>query len=365
MPPRVLYPPTYVPPPTYVAPPTYIVPNQPQVMPAPPPIAQVRPNAPPPAEPVTANLPAVRTATAELKPNRALAVPAISYALMLDAYQAVQAQQQQILDGIIDSLGPDMLADPGVQAALDNIQIAIDNGDPITDADLAAVNNAVIDALNNGVPITGGGTEASVNQALGSLQTLSAIQQILSFWPADGVVIPFPVGPVDVIFDPLLPSDAIFVTPGGALVDGTGGVGDWALGEGTMVDAAGLPPGEGEPVPPSTTDPSGRVTSGLLIMNPARNGVGIEYVVNKQNYSTPAGYDQIFQGTGKSTVEFNRGPGFGDARYSLDDGTYYFASTSRGWELYARPFSATIENAQNSNTFEYVVDDKNVFVCQI
>ena len=353
--------PTYTqPPPTYIAPPpTYIVPNQPQVI-APPPTAVVRPNALPPATQMTMkpNLLPDRSVAQALKPNYELLARAISYEELAAAFAAVQAEQQQKLDEIIDGLGPDMLADPDVAAALDNLQDKIDNGEEITDADLAAVNDAVINALNNGVPITGGATEASVNQALGSLQTLSQIQQILSFWPPGGIDIPFPGGITGVIFDPFLPADAVYVLPGGAILDGTGGVGGFEIGQGTLAEAAGLPPGVGEAVPPSA-DPGNCLTSGLIIMNPAVNAVGMEYVVNNQNYSTPAGYNQTFSGTGSWLTQFNRGPGFGDGRYSLNEGTYYFTSTDKGWELYVRSFTVVIDNAENPKSFEYVVGNTN------
>lgn len=322
--------------------------------------AQIRPNPLPSATQTVLkpNLPPERPAPLP-KPNYQLQVAAASFELLADAYQAVQAEQQQKLDDIKTGLGPEMCADPGVAAALQNIQDKIDNGEEITPADSAAVNNAIIDALNNGVPITGGGTEASVNQALGSLETLSEIQQILQVWPPDGAVIPFPGGFVDVILDPFLPADAIYVLPGGGILDGTGGVGGFEIGQGTLAEAAGLTPGEGAPVAAVPVDSSGCVYSGLLIMNPAATGVGMEYVINNQNYSTPAGYDQTFSGTGSWLAQFNRGPGFGDARYSLNPGTYYFASTDRGWELYVRTFTVIIDNAENPKPFEYIVGNTN------
>lgn len=342
----------------HTVPPTYTIP-QPNVIPSQPQPAQIRPNPLPTTQTVLKpNLPPERIAPPP-KPNYQLQVAAASFELVADAYQAVQAEQQQKLEDIKTELGPEMCADPGVAAALQNVQDRIDNGEEITPADIAAVNNAIIDALNNGVPITGGGTEASVNQALGSLETLSQIQQILQVWPPDGAVIPFPGGLVDVIFDPFLPADAIYVLPGGGILDGTGGVGGFGMGQGTLAEAAGFTPGEGAPLTAASADASGCAYSGLLIMNPATTGGGMEYVINSQNYSTPAGYNQAFSGTGGWLAQFNRGPGFGDARYSLNPGTYYFASTDHGWELYVRTFTVIIDNADNPKPFEYIVGNTN------
>ena len=294
--------------------------------------------------------------------NVQLAARAITYEELTAAFGLIQGQQQEQLDQITNGLGPDMLADPAVAAAVQNIQNAIDNGEPITDADIDDLINAVTIANANGVPITGGLDPLTAIAALGGIQALGDLQQQLGQIPIDGGAIPLPAGLVDVILDPFLPADFVAILPSGAILDGTGGVGDFAMGEGTLAEAMGLPPGVGEPAPASTADPGDRTTSGLLIMNPAVNAVGIEYVINDQNYSTPSGYNQTLSGSGNWLAQFNRGPGFGDAKYNLTEGTYYFSATERGWELYRRDFSVTISNAENPGSFQYVVDNTNANV---
>ena len=346
-----------------------------------PPSTQVRANPLPPATPVATatlkpNLPPAPAggprmanvamtgggAQPALKPNVQLAVAAVSYDDLTAAFDAIQDEQQGKLDEIKDGLGPEMLADPAVAAAINNIQNAIDNGEPITDAEIDDLINSVTNANNNGVPVTGGLDPFTAIQTLGGIQALGELQQLVQQYPPGGGTIPLPAGLVDVITDPLLPADAVFALPSGAILDGTGGVGGFGAAPGTLAEAAGLPPGVGDPVPASTADSNDRTTSGLLIMNPAVNGVGIDYLVNDQNYSTPSGYNQTMSGSGNWLAQFNRGPGFGDARYNLTEGTYYFAATDHGWELYRRDFSVTISNAENPKSFEYVVDNTNASV---
>lgn len=314
------------------------------------PVASLKPNLPPDLVPQPV----------ALKPNFQMAALAISYEDLQAAQAAIQDEQQQKLDQIKDGLGPDMLADPAVAAAIDTIQAKIDNGEEVTDGDIDAVNTAVATALTNGVPITGGINAATANQALGNIQTLSQVQQAIGQYPPDGGSLPMPSGLIDMILNPLLPADATYALPSGAVMDGTGGQGGFAMGQGTLAEAMGLPAGVGTPVPAALSDPNDRATSGLLIMNPSRNKVGVEYIVNDQNYSIPSGYNQRIPGTGTWLVQFNRGPGFGDARYSLTEGTYYWATIERGWELYVREFSVTLSNADNPKTFEYIVDNTPV-----
>ena len=343
-----------------------IQPAQPGVIYAPP---QVRGNPLPPAkqQPATAALkpnlpPELSSPKSALKPNVQLAALAVSYDDLVAAFDAIQDEQQQKLDSIKDGLGPQMLADPAVAAAIDAIQSAIDNGEQISDGQIDDLINAVTNANNNGIPVTGGLDPLTAIQTLGGIQALGELQQLVGQYPPGGGAIPIPTGLVDLITDPFLPADFVAVLPSGAILDGTGGVGGFGVSQGTLAQAAGLPPGVGEPVPASSADPNDRTTSGLLVMNPAVNGVGIEYVVNDQNYTTPSGYNQNISGGGSWLAQFNRGPGFGDARYNLTEGTYYFAATDHGWELYRRDFSVTLSNAENPKSFEYVVDNTNANV---
>ena len=332
-----------------------------------PPNVQVRTNPLPPAKqpaaaPLKPNQPPETSPKLALKPNVQLAAYAVSYDDLVAAFNAIQDEQQQKLDEIKDGLGPEMLADPAVAAAIDTIQTRIDNGEQISDAEIDDLINSVTNANNNGIPVTGGLDPFTAIQTLGGIQALGELQQLVGQYPPGGLAIPIPTGLVDLITDPFLPADFVAVLPSGAILDGTGGVGGFGVSQGTLAQAAGLPPGVGDPVPASSADPNDRTTSGLLIMNPAVNGVGIEYVVNDQNYTTPSGYNQNISGGGSWLAQFNRGPGFGDARYNLTEGTYYFASTDHGWELYRRDFSVTISNAENPKSFEYVVDNTNTNV---
>lgn len=357
--------PQYIPPQT-----TYVTPNLPngpvvQQLPTPIPANQLpatvvtvlKPNAPP-------QLP-----VSDLKPNYKVTVQAAAYSLAELVAERIAAGEQLALDGIKDGLGQPMTDDPAVAAAIQNIQNAIDNGDPLTEADLDAVDEAVGNAVQRGVPITGGFDRRDLNQALGVIAGLSLTQQLVTqLAPSGGGDIPLPQGLVDVISGSFLPEGQVAMLPSGALLQGTGAAeatvpgaangGGVTIGQSTLAEALGLPPGAGEPLPSSIADPKGRVTSGLLIMNPASNTVDIAYVINNASQTTQAGSNHLFPGTGKWVAQFNRGPGFGDAKYSLTEGSYFFANTDHGWELYNRTFTVTIDNAENRTPFEYVVDNK-------
>ena len=302
----------------------------------------------------------------DLKPNFKPTVAAASYELVALAAEAIAAEQQAKLDDLIAGLGPEQMADPGVAAAIENIQNKIDNGELVTIEDLQGVEDAVVNAINNGVPAPGI-SPSEFGRLLGGIQTLSEVQQVASLFPSGGGTLPLPAGLVDVITAPFLPADQTYVLPSGAILDGTGGAvdpsnaagaGGIAMGQGTLAESLGLPPGAGEPVPSSIADSKDRITSGLLIMNPASNAMDIAYVVNNASQSSQAGSNRLFPGTGTAVAQFNRGPGFGDAKYSLTEGSYFFASTNKGWELYNRTFSVTIDNAENRTAFEYVIDNK-------
>jgi hypothetical protein len=70
------------------------------------------------------------------------------------------------------------------------------------------------------------------------------------------------------------------------------------------------------------------------IMNPADTQASLAFAVNGQTYSLEAGQSKDVRIDSDSVIEFDRGSGDENGRYTLSEGTYRFASTQKGWELY-------------------------------
>lgn len=74
----------------------------------------------------------------------------------------------------------------------------------------------------------------------------------------------------------------------------------------------------------------------IRIINPATNTAAASYTLDGYPYVIPPGYVQELAET--YVIEFDRGRGYGIARYNLSDGTYTFTPTIAGtWELYHSP----------------------------
>ena len=164
-------------------------------------------------------------------------------------------------------------------------------------------------------------------------------------------------GMSNVIFVPVLPTDDLLITPNGTIIIGTGGEGGMQSAVLSTSDVLGMPIGAGQPEPESTADFSKRVKSGVLLTNPAENSVEINYVLGNNSYSMKAGYTQTLAEGQKWVIKFNRGESFGQAQYTLEDGTYAFGTSDKGWELYKSGVSVTIDNSANDASFFYNIDN--------
>ena len=70
------------------------------------------------------------------------------------------------------------------------------------------------------------------------------------------------------------------------------------------------------------------------VVNPADNAVTLSFVVDSQVYTVAPGSYQDVLGGPDRVISFDRGDSRGTGRYSLRAGTYTFAATKSGWELY-------------------------------
>lgn len=150
---------------------------------------------------------------------------------------------------------------------------------------------------------------------------------------------------------PGLPPGRILPLGAQALVGmGPGGGTRIILGEGNVLQVAGLQAPIGPPVPNSEGD----VYSGVVLGN--GGGDPMNYNVNQTPFEMKPQFTQNL-GAGSWLVEFDRGGAHGLARYTLTEGYYEFTPTEKGWDLFKQAFSATLEN-RNDFDFHYVLDNK-------
>ena len=167
-----------------------------------------------------------------------------------------------------------------------------------------------------------------------------------------------PFGPdIPLVLMPGLPEDILIPLADGPVMIGLGAPGEEILlGTGNPFEVAGLPiPEEGaEPA----AEVAGPFAPGQIII--ANNDVvTVNYNLNEQPLTLNPQFEQTLPGSTTWTIEFDRGNGFGNARYTLTEGYYYFLSTERGWELYKKTFRVKLDNADNDFAFNYVVDEQS------
>lgn len=72
----------------------------------------------------------------------------------------------------------------------------------------------------------------------------------------------------------------------------------------------------------------------IKIVNPSDAGGAIRYSLNEYDYAIEPGQSQTLVNDRPWTITFDRGGDYGTARYSLSSGTYTFAPTDKGWQVY-------------------------------
>jgi hypothetical protein len=86
-------------------------------------------------------------------------------------------------------------------------------------------------------------------------------------------------------------------------------------------------------VRPQTVRPSGDGLP-IKIINPMDAGAAVHYSLNDYDYVIEPGQSQTIVNDRPWTISFDRGGDFGPARYSMSPGTYTFAATDKGWQVY-------------------------------
>jgi len=288
--------------------------------------------------------------------------------------QVIDKEAKEDFEEIVDGLGDVATKSSDVAKILEEAKQAVIDGKPLDpnwkERLKTAVGNAIALDPTLATKLTTADFDKLANDFENTTGALSAINNSLDLVD-NGPLIggnsgssggPFlPSGMTQVVFVPVLGADDVLVAPGGgAIIMGTGGEGSLDTLSVNAADALGIPIGIGEPEPDTTSKASERVKDGVVLSNPKKNDVDINYVVANHNYTIKPGYSQTLPGGKSWEIRFSRGDGLAEAKYTLKDGTYFFGSGSDGWELYRQSFSVTVDNTSNDQPFNYVADNTEV-----
>ena len=82
----------------------------------------------------------------------------------------------------------------------------------------------------------------------------------------------------------------------------------------------------------------------VRFVNPEEYGVAMNFAIDGAAQSVPSGFTQTLDATSTSVIEFNRGEGLGNARYSLSAGTYEFQFGDDGWQCFKKASPGLVPN---------------------
>lgn len=87
-------------------------------------------------------------------------------------------------------------------------------------------------------------------------------------------------------------------------------------------------------ISPRSTPPREGAGLPIKITSPADAGATLAYSLNQYEYVIQPGESQMLTNDREWIITFDRGGDFGTARYTLFPGSYEFALTEKGWEIY-------------------------------
>ena len=196
------------------------------------------------------------------------------------------------------------------------------------------------------------------------LQTwVQARKLIAEATPGKGRTAHLPSGDdVNLIFDPTLAVGTVVVLNDDAVLIGHDGHNALRITEGNAAEALGLPIVTGTPLP----EVQGKeVTDGVLILNPAETQGTVNYGIDGNHYVARSGMRQVLPPRNDDrhwVIEYDRGADQGPARYTLRSGTYRFAPTELGWQLYRERYSITLDNSESEQEFNFIFHGEDMIV---
>ncbi|MEZ6073365.1 MAG: hypothetical protein R3C10_24595 [Pirellulales bacterium] len=93
----------------------------------------------------------------------------------------------------------------------------------------------------------------------------------------------------------------------------------------------------------------------VTVINPTITGGRVQFRLDDAQFQLDAGYQQAATTAGSHKIVFDRGGSFGEAHYTLSEGTYQFVVSDRGWDLEKKSYRVTIDNSQGQYDFRYTI----------
>jgi hypothetical protein len=174
--------------------------------------------------------------------------------------------------------------------------------------------------------------------------------------PENGPVAKLPSGKVQLVFNPELPVGQAIVCGNSAVIIGNQGHGPLSIQQGNAAEALGLPLVTGSPLHDAE---SPEMLGGIMLLNPAKTHATINYNINGNHYVMEPGMAQRIP-DGNWTVEYDRGQKFGVESYKLSPGTFSFALTDNGWQLFRDRFDVVVDNSDSPQEFNFIFHGENM-----
>ncbi len=96
----------------------------------------------------------------------------------------------------------------------------------------------------------------------------------------------------------------------------------------------------------------------LVVLNPTDNEGNVAFLLRGHDVGLAAGQTAELKLGESGIVRFDRGNGYGVARYKVRPGTYMFRVEDGRWELYRKHIKVTIDNRDNEVPFAYLLDNE-------
>ena len=243
--------------------------------------------------------------------------------------------------------GIKLLQQATAYAKFNALKTKIANG-TLTPSDLASMRKALAPFLSAGSAVS------NVEKYLFGLAINGMLKNLLiAAIPGFNTI---PVGNnITIVWVNTLPPGTLIALGNGTVLIGTGpNASSITIGTGSVAQAMGMQIAAGDPVPESQSD---LVTGGTVLKN--AGGSDVNYVLNDtQKFTMKPKYSQALPKDVVWVAAFDRGGDNGQARYQLEEGTYNFTPTTKGWELYLQSaFSVTVDNSLNATEFHYVLNN--------
>jgi hypothetical protein len=112
------------------------------------------------------------------------------------------------------------------------------------------------------------------------------------------------------------------------------------------------------PVDPSLAAAPATPSTHLVLINPQDSAGPVNYVLDGNAYTLAAGSVQELSLTAPGVIEFDRGIGGAEGRYTLASGSYRFSVSDSRWELKSITYEVILDNRANDHESYYLRDGR-------